>query len=130
MDQATEQTARLLINQLKEQLARHEDAETAIDAYKSANWVISQLEEVKNICMNLAEQDIQQRDLDHLKAPAGSAGWTEPKTRILDETAWLDATSQDPELRRIQREYDQAEARLQQAQEPYLQLPEQRFFIR
>jgi hypothetical protein len=88
------------------------------------------LEEVKNVCMTLAEQDMQQRDLDYLKAPAGSAGRMEPKARILDEAAWLNATSQDPELRRIQREYDQAEARLQQAQEPYMQLPDERFFNR
>lgn len=130
MEQTTEQTARLLISQLKEQLARHEDAETAIDVYKSANWIVSQLEQVKSICMDLAEQDMEQRDLHYLRAPEGSAGWTEPKIRMLDETAWLNAISQNPELRRIQREYDQAEARLEQAQEPYMQLPEERFFIR
>jgi hypothetical protein len=38
MEQTVEQTATLLINQLREQLTRHEDAETAIDVYKSANW--------------------------------------------------------------------------------------------
>ena len=130
MERTIEQTARLLVDQLKEQLSRHEDAETAVDVYKSTNWIISELEGVKSMCVNLAEQDMQQRELEHLRTPAGSAGWTEPKIRILDEAAWLNAVSRDPELRAIQREYDQAEARLGQAQDPYLQLPEERFFIR
>lgn len=130
MEQNIQQTARQLINQLKEQLSRHEDAETAIDVYNSANWVISQLDEVKSICLDLAEQDMEQRGLDYLKTPEGSAGWTEPRTRVLDEKSWLAALTEDPELRRIQREYDQAEARLEQAQEPYKKLPEPRFFIR
>ena len=125
-----EDTARQLINQLTEILARNEDAESAIAVYKTANWVISELESTKETGLNLAEQDMQERELSHLRTPAGSAGWTEPRARQLNEHVWLEAMARDTRLMRIQRDYDAARAALEQVQEPYMDTPEPRFFIR
>jgi hypothetical protein len=125
-----EDTARQLINQLTEILARNEDAESAIAVYKTANWVISELESTKETGLNLAEQDMQERELSHLRTPAGSAGWTEPRARQLNEQVWLEAMARDTRLMRIQRDYDAARAALEQVQEPYMDTPEPRFFIR
>ncbi|MDQ4076779.1 MAG: hypothetical protein M3220_11115 [Chloroflexota bacterium] len=125
-----EETTRELIAQLTEQLAQNEDAESAIDVYKRANWIISQLDEVKDSALELAQQDMEARGLEHLKTPAGSAGWTEPRARQLNEQAWMAALAQEPRFMRLQREFDAAEAALRQAQEPYQALTESRFFIR
>lgn len=125
-----EDTARQLINQLTEILARNEDAESAIAVYKTANWIISELESTKETGLNLAEQDMQERELSHLRTPAGSAGWTEPRARQLNEQVWLEAMARDTRLMRIQRDYDAAQAALEQVQEPYMDTPEPRFFIR
>jgi len=125
-----EDTARQLINQLTEILARNEDAESAIAVYKTANWIISELESTKETGLNLAEQDMQERELSHLRTPAGSAGWTDPRARQLNEQVWLEAMARDTRLMRIQRDYDAARAALEQVQEPYMDTPEPRFFIR
>jgi len=125
-----EDIARQLINQLTEILARNEDAESAIAVYKTANWIISELESTKETGLNLAEQDMQERELSHLRTPAGSAGWTEPRARQLNEQVWLEAMARDTRLMRIQRDYDAARAALEQVQEPYMDTPEPRFFIR
>lgn len=130
MDQASEQFATQLINQLNNYLAHAEDAESAIAVYKTANWVISQLEAVKESALNLAEQDLEEKGLEDIRTIAGSAGWTEPKAPQLNEVAWSQALAADPELRQIQREYDRTEAVLRQAQQPYMELPKPRFFIR
>lgn len=130
MEQTVEEKARELVSALNGQLARREDAESAVEVYRTANWVISMLDEVKQNALNLAEDDMRQRGVEHLRTPAGSAGWTQPQSRQLDEEAWMAALAANPELMRIQRTYDLAEAALQQAQEPYLGLPEARFFIR
>jgi hypothetical protein len=130
MEQTTEQRARELISALSGELAHHEDAESAVEVYRMANWVISTLDEVKEDALNLAEHDMRQRGIEHLRTPAGSAGWTEPRSALLDQDAWMAALATNRELMRIQRTYDLAEAALRQAQEPYLELPEARFFIR
>lgn len=125
-----EQTATQLIAQLSTQLQHNEDAETAIGVYKTINWIIGQLEDVKESAVDLAERDMKRRELDTLSTPSGSAGWTEPRTQQLDEGAWERATSENPRLREIQRAYEAAKARLEGAQEPYMELPEPRFYIR
>ena len=130
MDETVEQVARQLINMLRSELSRHEDAETAIDVYKTANWIINELDEVKQTCSNLAEQDMEERGLSHLRTRVGTAGWTEPQARQLDEQAWRRAMAESPDLMAVQRDFDLAEARLRQAREPYMELPEPRFFIR
>lgn len=129
-DSSPEQTATRLVAELTGQLRQNEDAETAIDVYKTANWIIGQLEHVKNAAVDLAEKDLEQRGLDKLSTPTGSAGWTEPKTRQLDEDAWARAMGKDPDLREIQREFEAIKATLERAQEPYTELPETRFYIR
>jgi hypothetical protein len=116
--------------ELNRKLAEAEDAETAIAVYKMANWIISQLEEVKKAAISLAEEDMQQQQINNLKTPVGSAGWTQPRIRQLDEGAWQDALVRSPHLMAIQRDFDVAQAALREAQEPYLKLPESRFFIR
>lgn len=130
MEQRPEQTATQLIAQLKGELAQHENAASAIFVYKTANWIISQLEEVKESALTLAQQDIEQSGLEALRTPMGSAGWTEPKARQLDEQAWLEALAVNPGLMKVQRDFDMAQAALRQAQEPFMELPESRFFIR
>lgn len=125
-----EQTARQLINELTEVLARNEDAESAVAVYKIANWIVNELESTKDAALNLAEQDMQERQLSHLRTPSGSAGWTEPRARQLNEQAWLEAMTQEPRLMKLQREHDVARAALEQVQEPYMETPEPRFFIR
>jgi hypothetical protein len=85
MEQEPETTARALIGQYSERLARDEDAETAIAVYKMANWYVNQMEGIKHTAQSLAEQDLAQRGLDSLHTPIGSAGWTEPRARQLDE---------------------------------------------
>jgi ribosomal protein L11 methylase PrmA len=130
MEQAAEQMAKQLMAQLNAELNQNEDAETAIDIYKTVNWIVSELEEVKEAALDLAQQDMEQRGLDTLKTPAGSAGWTEPKAKQLDEQAWMEALAKDPRLMKIQRDFDLAKAALEQAQEPFMELPEARFFIR
>ncbi len=130
MEQTPEQVVEHLVNLLNSRLSTSEDAETAIWTYKTANWIISEMEEVKHNAINLAEQDLHLQGKQSLKTSAGSAGWTEPKARQLDEAAWSEALARDSELLRLQREYDQAQARLEQAQEKYMRLPEPNFFIR
>ncbi len=130
MEQTPEQTGNELIAQLRGQLSQHEDAGMAIAVYKTANWIISQLEEVKNSALLLAEQDMQANGQESLKTAAGSAGWTENKARVLNEPAWREAMLRDENLLQLQRTYDMTAAALEQAQEPYTELPPPRFFIR
>jgi len=125
-----EQTATRLVAELKRVLRDREDAETAIDVYKTANWIIGQLEEVKEDALRLAEADVDQRGLEDLDTPTGSAGWTEPKVQQLNEEAWAKAMGKSPRLREIQREYEAARSALERARRPYEELPEPRFYIR
>ncbi len=130
MDQKTEQTVEDLINHLSGQLSAKEDVAAAIDVYKTANWIISRLDDVKQHALNLAENDLRLNNQTYLKSASGSAGWTEPKARILNEKAWEEAVRQNPQLHNLQREYEVAQALIQKAQEPYMETPEGSFFIR
>ena len=130
IETSPEQTATRLVAQLTGQLRQNEDAETAIDVYKTANWIIGQLEGVKDAALDLAEKDVAQRGLDKLSTPTGSAGWTEPKARELDEEAWARALTRNPRLREIEAEYEAARTALERAQESFKELPEPRFYIR
>jgi hypothetical protein len=130
IERSPEQMATRLVAELTGRLRQHEDAETAIDVYRTANWIIGQLEEIKDAALDLAEKDMEQRGLDKLSTPTGSAGWTEPKAKQLDEEAWTRALAKNPRLRQIEREYETARATLEQAQEPFEELPESRFYIR
>ncbi len=129
-DSSPEQTATRLVAELTGRLRQNEDAETAIDVYKTSNWIIGQLEDVKDAALDLAEKDMEQRGRDSLSTPTGSAGWTESQTRRLDEDAWAQAVGRNPRLREIQREFEASRAALERAQEPFKELPESRFYIR
>ncbi|MFW6135437.1 MAG: hypothetical protein ACOC7N_01295 [Chloroflexota bacterium] len=129
-DSSPEETATRLVAELTGRLRQNEDAETALDVYKTSNWIIGQLEDVKDAALDLAEKDLEQRGLDSLNTPTGSAGWTEPQTRRLDENAWAQAVARNPRLREIQREFEVSRAALERAQEPFKELPESRFYIR
>jgi hypothetical protein len=129
-EQSPEQTATRLVAQLTGQLRQNEDAETAIHVYKTANWIIGLLEEVKDAALDLAEKDVAHRGLDKLSTPTGSAGWTEPKAGELSEEAWARALVRNPHLREVEREYESARVALERAQEPFKELPQPRFYIR
>jgi len=130
LEKSPEQTATRLVAELTGRLRQNEDAETAVDVYRTANWIMGQLEEVKDAALDLAEKDMEQRGLDRLSTPTGSAGWTEPKAKQLDEEAWTRALAENPQLRQIKREYEAASEALERAQEPFKELPESRFYIR
>jgi hypothetical protein len=130
MEGSPEQTATQLIAELTGQLRQNEDAETAIDVYRTANWIISQLDSVKHEALRLAEHDMEQRGLDTLRTPSGSAGWTEPKASQLNEEAWTRAMMRNPHLREIEQQYKAARETLEQAQEPFKELPDPWFYIR
>lgn len=130
VDGSPERSATRLVAQLTGDLRRHEDAETAVQVYKMANWIIGRMEEVKAAARRLAEQDMEQRGLEQLDTPTGSAGWTEPKTPQLDEEAWTRAMAKNPRLMEIQRAFEEAREALERAREPFKELPESRFYIR
>ncbi|MBN1399368.1 MAG: hypothetical protein JXA74_00940 [Anaerolineae bacterium] len=119
-----------MVSGLHNLLSDAEDAETAISIYKQTNWIIYQLEGVKDQALALAEQDLQRRELEALKTAIGSAGWTEPRTRQLDEKTWRLAMAEDPRLMEIQQAFDQAKTILERVQEPFMESPEPRFYIR
>lgn len=130
MEHTPEAVASDVITLLQQGLAQQEDAETAIAVYKLCNWIISELDHVKRDALTLAEQELTAKGQAALRTPAGSAGWTEPEVKQLDEAAWLRALAQNPALLERQRAFDQAQAALNAAQAPYLTLPPSRFFIR
>jgi len=130
MDYNPERLGEQLIDQLRTKMHEQEDAQSAVAAYKMANYIIRQLEEVKRTALNQAEHDLLVSKRDSIKTSAGSAGWTQPKTPVLNDTSWREAVARDPRLSEIQRNYEVAQAVLQNAQEPFMELPEPVFFIR
>lgn len=130
MDYNPERLGEELVDQLRSRMNEQEDAQSAIAAYKMANYIISQLEEVKRTALQQAEHDLRVSRRDSIKTSAGSAGWTQPKVRVLNENAWREAVSRDPGLAEIQRNFEVSQAVLQNAQEPFMELPEPVFFIR
>jgi hypothetical protein len=80
--------------------------------------------------LDLAEKDVEQRGLEKLSTPIGSAGSTEPRARQLDEEAWARALAKNSGLLQIEREYERARAALERAQESFKELPAPRFYIR
>jgi hypothetical protein len=125
-----DQVVAQLIAQLHAQMTATEEAEMAIAIYKKANWAASLLEEVKQAALVLAQEDMEQRGIDALKTAVGSAGWTKPEARQLQEQQWHAALAGDPKLLQLQRAFDLAQGALHQAQETYRALPEPRFVIR
>lgn len=116
--------------ELLQRLAQYEDAETAIAVYKEANHAIGQFEEVKQAALSLAENELRSTGETSYKTAVGSCGWTQPKTRQLDKDAWQAAVAEDSDLSAVQTNFNWAKSLLDKVQEPYLRLPERRFFIR
>jgi hypothetical protein len=133
-DVSTTSSLRELVDQmvsgLHSLLSDAEDAETAISIYKQTDWIIYQLEGIKDQALTLAKQDMRRRELASLKTPVGSAGWTEPRAPQLDEKSWRLAMTEDPRLMEVQQAFDQAKTILERVQEPFMELPESRFYIR
>lgn len=116
--------------ELAQKLAQYEDADTAIAVYKEANLLISQLEEVKQAALNLAESELRTTGEVSRKTVAGNCGWTAPKTKQLDKAAWTAAIAENQDLTAIQVNFDRAKKTLEKSQEPFMKLPEGRFFIK
>lgn len=116
--------------ELTQKLTQHEDADTAIAVYKEANFIIGQYEEVKKAALNLAENELRLSGEAERKTIAGSCGWTKPKAKKLNEIKWRDAIKDDRELQRLEYQFNQLKSDLEEAQLPYMELAESRFFIR
>ncbi|HEX2981505.1 MAG TPA: hypothetical protein VHO48_14655 [Anaerolineaceae bacterium] len=109
MAENAEQLTERLTAELRRILAECEDAESAVDVYKTINWAINQVEQVKQEALDLAEQDMLQKGQEDLKTPSGSAGWTDPKVAQLDEDAWRQALAKDANLERRESRFESRE---------------------
>lgn len=119
-----------LVVDLNTRLADAEDAETAIAIHEMATWLISQLEDVRQSASELAEKDMKRREVESLKTPVGSAGWTRSVEEQLDENAWRAALAQNATLADLQRRFEAVRVALRQAQKPYMESPSPEFRIR
>lgn len=116
--------------ELVQKLTEYEDLETAVAVYKEANFLIAQFEDVKKAALSLAESELRSTGETGRKTAIGSCGWTQPKTPQLDKEAWAAAIGKDTDLATFQRHFDAAEKVLRKAQEPFMKLPEGRFYIK
>lgn len=116
--------------ELAQKLTQYEDVDTAIVVYREANLAIAEFEKVKQAALSLAENELRSTGEANHKSIAGSCGWTQPKTKQLDKGAWQAALATNAELECYQINFDQAEKLLRKAQEPFMKLPEGRFFIK
>jgi hypothetical protein len=115
-------------------LKKYEDAESAILVYKEAGAAIKQHNEpyaaIKKTASALAEADLRVSGESKRVTNTGNCGWTKPTKPVLDEEAWKEAVRENGKLSTIQRAFDNAKADLEMAQEPYMVLPQGRFYIR
>lgn len=116
--------------ELAQKLAQYEDADTAIAVYKEASLLIGQLEDVKQSALSLAESELRSTGEVSRKTIVGSCGWTSPKTKQLNKAAWQSAIAESADLTAVQVNFNRAEETLKKAQEPFMVLPEGRFFIK
>ncbi len=120
--------------ELAEILKKYEDAESAILVYNEAGAAIKVHNEpysvVKKTALALAEADLRVSGERKRVTNTGNCGWTKPTKPVLDEEAWKEAQRESPKLSTIQRAFDNTEADLKLAQEPFLVLPAGRFYIR
>lgn len=116
--------------ELAQKLTQYEDADTAIAVYKEANFIIAQFEDVKKAALNLAENELRSTGETVRKTTIGSCGWTVPKTAQLDKVAWQAAVAENSDLAVVQSEFDRVDAALKKWQQPFMKLPEGRFYIK
>jgi hypothetical protein len=129
MEKTSELGLKRTVLELEQKLDEAVDAETAIAVYKSADWVIDQLEVVKERAQALAEEDLRERGEDSLSTPIGSAAWTEPDESPVDENAWQEALARDASLQRLVRDFEDAQGALEQARVGYRRAPQRRLIV-
>jgi hypothetical protein len=129
MEKTSELGLKRTVLELERKLEEAGDAETAIAVYKSADWIIDQLEVVKERARALAEEDLKERGEASVSTPVGSAAWTEPDEALLDEEAWQEALARDASLQRLVRDFEDAQAALEQARAGYRRAPERRLVV-
>lgn len=116
--------------ELTQKLTQYEYVDTAIAVYKEANFIIGQYDEIKKNCLSLAENELMSTGEVHRKSIVGSCGWTEPKTKKLNEAKWRRAVNQNKELMKLEDEFERIRNSLSLAQAEFMELPEGRFFIK
>ena len=129
MEQTSELGLKRTVLELERKLDEAGDAETAVAVYKSADWIIDQLEVVKERARALAEEDLKDRREDSVSTPVGSAVWAEPDEAPVDEEAWQEALARDASLQRLVRDFEEAQAALEKARAGYRRAPEQRLVV-
>ncbi len=120
--------------ELAEILKKYEDAESAILVYNEAGAAIkahnTPYDAIKKTALALAEADLRVTGETKRVTNTGNCGWTKPQKPVLDEEAWKEAQREDRKMATIQRAFDNTEADLKLAQEPFLVLPAGRFYIK
>ncbi len=115
-------------------LKKYEDAESAILVYKEAGAIIKAFDEpydtVRKTAKAMAEADLRGTGERKRVTNTGNCGWTKPKKAKLDPEQWRGAQREDSELADLQKAFDNAEADLVLAQEPYMVLPAGSFYIK
>jgi hypothetical protein len=119
---------------LSEILKKYEDAESAILVYKEAGAItkafVEPYETVRKTAKAMAEADLRTSGERKRITSTGNCGWTKPTKPVLDAAAWKEAQRKHPKLSTIQRAFDNAEADLDLAQEPFKVLPSGNFYIK
>jgi hypothetical protein len=118
-----------LITGLNARLAEADDAETAIAVYRLANWLIGELDQVRRSALDVAEHDLDRREVQSLKTPVSTAGWRRSDAGRLDEKAWRSALERNHDLAELQHRFEVASIRLREAQRPYMEPPPPEFII-
>lgn len=111
-------------------LAQYEDEESAILVYKEAASIMAEYNKVKQQCVQMVEASLIASGKTKLVLDVGTAGWSAPKKKKLNEARWLAALEVDTDLAALQGKFHDAEQELERAQEPFMELPEGRFYIR
>ena len=121
-------------DELAEILKKYEDAESAILVYKEAGAITAAFVEPYNVVRKtakaMAEGELRTAGERKRITSTGNCGWTQPKKPVLDAAAWKEAMREHAKLSTIQRAFDNAEADLELAQEPFKVLPAGNFYIK
>lgn len=115
-------------------LKKYEDAESAILVYKEAGAIMKAFDEpydaVRMTAKAMAQADLRLGGERKRVTNTGNCGWTKPKKAKLDPEQWRSAQREDADLADLQKAFDNAEADLVLAQEPFMVLPEGSFYIK
>ena len=115
-------------------LKKYEDAESAILVYKEAGAItkafVDPYDIVRKTAKAMAEDDLRGTGERKRITNTGNCVWTNPTKPVLDEADWKEAQREHSKLSTIQRTFDNAEADLKLAQEPFMVLPAGTFYIK